>query len=59
MTMPWLGVFIFKERFFELNVDQVARFESVVLKEVASNPQLLKSLEGKLGDISKYKNPGS
>lgn len=55
MTMPWLGVILFRERFFDLTVNQVERFESVVLKEVVNNQQLMKQLEGKLGEIQKYK----
>jgi len=54
MMMPWLGVFVFKEQFFDLTVNQVARFESIVLKEVASNKELVRQLEGKLGEIKKY-----
>jgi hypothetical protein len=53
MTMPVLGGILWRERFFDLTVEQVARFESLVVKEVLANQQFMKQLEGKLGEIQK------
>lgn len=55
MKMPYLGVWFWRERFFDLNVNQVARFESIVLKEIVANQPLMKQLESKLGDIQKIR----
>jgi hypothetical protein len=54
MMMPLLGTFLFRERFFDLTVDQVARFESIVLKETFANKEFMRQLEGKLKDVPKY-----
>jgi hypothetical protein len=55
MKMPYLGILIWRERFFDLTVDQVAQFESIVVKEVAANAELLKKLEGRLGDLGRFR----
>ncbi len=52
MMMPLLGTFLFQDRFFELTVDQVAQFESVVLKETFNNKEFMRHLEGKVKDIA-------
>jgi hypothetical protein len=49
--MPWLGVVLLGERFVTLNVDQLARFESVILKETLANKELLKKIEDKTKNI--------
>jgi hypothetical protein len=54
MTLPLIGGILWRERFFDLTVEQVARFESLVVKEVLANQQFMKQLEGKLGEIKKY-----
>ena len=51
MIMPWLGVVLLGERFVTLNVDQLARFESVILKETLANKELLKKIEDKTKNI--------
>jgi hypothetical protein len=57
--VPWLGVYIFKERFFELTVDQVARFESIVVKETVANQEFMKQLEGKLTELMRSSGRGT
>jgi len=51
MMMPLLGTFLFQDRFFELNVDQVAQFESVVLRESFNNKEFMRHLETKLKEV--------
>jgi hypothetical protein len=51
MMMPWLGVFVFEDRFTTLNVDQVARFESILLRETLANKELLRNIEEKTKGI--------
>ena len=57
MTMPWVGVSIFTREWLTLDKHQVERFEQVLVREVMANKELVRTLEGKLGELKSYRGP--
>jgi hypothetical protein len=55
MTMPWVGAILLGRDWLTLEKFQVERFEQVLVKEVLANQELVKTLQGKLGELKSYR----